>query len=174
GQTTSANFPTTPGAFDRTYNAGGDVTGFVTKLSAAGDSLVYSTYLGGQHIDEPRGIAVDRAGSAYVTGDTASVDFPTTPNAFSRTLRGAQDVFITKFNPSGSALVYSTLLGSTAAGVGTAIDHGNGIAVDASGAAYITGGAPAPDFPLTADAIASARGTGGDAFFTKLNAAGSA
>ena len=97
GQTKSSNFPTTGGAFDRSLNippncprCGIDNTdGFVFKLNAAGSALDYSTYLGGTDIDSPRGIAVDGAGNAYVTGETLSADFPTTAGAFRRTTRRA-------------------------------------------------------------------------------------
>ena len=139
GTTKSSNFPTTGGAFDRTHNippncprCATDVTdGFVFKLNAAGSALRYSTYLGGTEDDSPRGIAVDGSGNAYVTGETLSGDFPTTAGAFQRTRRGQNDVFVTKLNPTGSALVYSTFLG------GTAIDNGEQVQVDGAGNAYV-------------------------------------
>ena len=87
GQANSANFPTTAGAFDTSRN--GNYDAFVTKLNAAGSALAYSTYLGGSGGAIPEdwgnGIAVDGAGSAYVTGDTDSSDFPTTAGAFDTT-----------------------------------------------------------------------------------------
>jgi Beta-propeller repeat len=101
GRTSSADFPTTPGAFDRTFDGGNDA--FVTKLSASGSALAYSTFLGGAGGSEGRGIAV-RDGKAYVTGFTQSADFPTTPGAFDRTYNGGTsddgDVFVTKL-PTG-------------------------------------------------------------------------
>ena len=110
GYTSSANFPTTAGAFDTTYNGGvGDA--FVTKLDVSGAALLYSTYLGGSGGDFGNGIALDGAGSAYVTGETQSADFPTTASAFDRTYNGARDAFITKLDASGAALGYSTYLG---------------------------------------------------------------
>jgi hypothetical protein len=173
GITNSANFPTTPGAFDVTFNSPGNEDAFVAKLNPSGTALVYSTYLGGASLDWGMGIAVDESGSAYVTGRTISVDFPTSPGSFDTTLNGGQDVFVTKLNPEGNALVYSTYLGATLAGSGTGRDHGNAIAVDAAGAAYVTGLANSPDFPLTADAVDTVAVGGLDAFLTKLNPAGS-
>jgi len=137
----SGDFPTTPGAFSTTYSGHGYSDAFVTKLSASGDALVYSTYLGGSdgkvagvHNGSSGGnaIAVDGAGAAYVTGDTSSTDFPTTPGAFSVTDHG-YNAFVTKLSASGDALVYSTYLG------GSYDDEGNSIAVDGAGAAYVTG-----------------------------------
>lgn len=102
-------FPTTAGAFDTTHNGSNDV--FVTKLKPTGSALVYSTFLGGSDLDGGSGIAVDNTGSAYVTGSTSSPDFPTTAGAFDTTHNGDRDAFVTKLNPAGSSLVYSTFLG---------------------------------------------------------------
>jgi Beta-propeller repeat len=97
GRTFSADYPTTPGAFDRTL--GGDLDAFVTKLNASGSALTYSTFLGGAASDVGNGIAV-RFGRAYVTGQTNSADYPTTPGAFDTTFNGAFDAFVTKL-PTG-------------------------------------------------------------------------
>jgi len=174
GETRSTDLPTTPGAIQTTYggscvNCVGDA--FVTKLDATGSALVYSTYLGGSSGDEGFGIAVDAAGSAYVTGGTGSADFPTTAGAF-QTTYGGGDAFVTKLNATGTALVYSTYLG------GSRGDGGFGIAVDAAGSAYVTGATTSIDFP-TANPLQAAYGGGGiyggaDAFVTKLNATGTA
>src|SRR5262249_50683732 len=136
-----------------------------TKLNSSGTALVYSTYLGGSIADRGRGIAVDASGNAYVTGDTDSTDFPTTPGAFQPTFAGSEDAFVTKLNSSGTALVYSTYLG------GNNNDLGSTIAVDASGNAYVTGPTNSDDFP-TANAIQPTFGGVQDAFVTKLNAIG--
>jgi hypothetical protein len=98
GFTFSADFPTTPDAFDTTFNGTEDA--FVTKLNATGSALVYSTFLGGSDFDQGRGIAVDGESRAYVTGGTFSTDFPITPGAFDRTFNGNQDAFVTKL-PTG-------------------------------------------------------------------------
>jgi hypothetical protein len=165
GYTRSADFPTTPGAFQTTLS--GIANAFITKLNLTG-ALVYSTCLGGSSFDQGYGIAVDTSGSAYVTGLTGSADFPTTPGAFQTSFKGGfVDAFITKLNSAGSALVYSTYLGGSDA-------YGNGIAVDTSGNAYITGEAGAFAFPTTPDAFQTAANGLSDAIVTKLNPAGSA
>jgi len=88
GETASADFPTTPGAFDTTLNGGFGGDAFVTKLNGSGTALVYSTFLGGSGTDFGTAIAVDAAGNAYVTGRSESPDFPTTPGAFDTTFNG--------------------------------------------------------------------------------------
>ena len=98
GLTQSTDYPTTPGAFYRTFNGNGDA--FVTKLSASGSALAYSTFLGGMSDDEGSGITVDREGRAYVTGTTSSGNYPTTRGAFDRTFNGDDDAFVTKL-PTG-------------------------------------------------------------------------
>jgi len=105
--------------------------------------LVYSTYLGGSGGDSGNAIAVDGAGDAYVTGYTYSSDFPTTTGAFSTTYGGSDDAFVAQINASGSALLYSTYLG------GSGVDYGKGIAVDASGDAYVIGQTSSTNFPTT-------------------------
>jgi hypothetical protein len=170
GQTTSANFPTTSGAFDRSLNIGTfDTTdAFVTKLNAAGSGLVYSTFLGGTDIDDALAIAVDESGQAYVGGETGSTNFPTTAGAFDRTRDGAFDAFVVKFNAAGSALVYSTFIG------GTEVDFVEDIAVS-GGNAYVGGSTRSPNFPTTAGAFDTTQnGFAFDAFVLKLNPAGSA
>jgi hypothetical protein len=162
GETDSRDFPTTGGAFQPTFD-GPDFDAFVTKLNPTGAALVYSTYLGGSEFDVTQGIAVDAAGNAYVTGETSSRDFPTTAGAFQMTIGGVSDAFVTKLTATGAALVYSTYLG------GGDIDRGFGIAVDAAGNAYVTGGTTSIDFPTTAGAFQSTFGGGfGDGFVAKI------
>jgi hypothetical protein len=163
GFTDSINFPTTPGAFQTVLRGQGNA--FVTKLSAIGSDLVYSTYLGGSVYDceWSCGIAVDASGNAYVTGGTNSSDFPTTPDAFQTTYGGGGDVFVTKLNAFGSALLYSTFLG------GGNSDAGYGIALDASGNAYATGETQSSNFPTTPGALQTTLGFEGDAFVSKLS-----
>jgi hypothetical protein len=130
GQAWSQDFPT-KNAFQGTFG-GGSYDGFVAKLNASGTALIYSTYLGGSGNEYGIGIAVDGAGNAYVTGSTTSTDFPIA-RALQRTKHGFSNVFVTKLNASGSALVYSTYLG------GSCLDAGWSIKVDNAGNAYLTG-----------------------------------
>lgn len=168
GVTNSTNFPVTAGAFSTVYN-GGLFDSFVTKLNPAGTALVYSTYLGGSNIDEGLSIAVDAAGDAYVTGLTNSTNFPVTPGAFQSAFAGIIDVFVTKLNASGTALVYSTYLG------GSGDDEGIFIVLDGHGNAYVTGLTDSTNFPATPGAFSTTfNGGADDAFVTKLNATGTA
>ena len=156
GTTSSTNLPVSPGGFQPS-NQGGDVDGFVMKLSPTG-SLVYSTYLGGKGRDEIYGLAVDRLGSAYVTGFTDSKNFPATEGA----LGSKGSYFTAKLNATGSELIYSTR------GIG-----GRAIAVDVSGNAYVAGATDGKDFTTTPGAFQTKFGGGQvDAFVAKLNAAG--
>ena len=163
GETYSNDFPTTPGAFDTSHSGGYDV--FITKLNATGTDLIYSTYLGGGGWDRGYGIAVDGSGCAFVTGYTNSSDFPTTPGAFDTTYNYA-DVFITKLNATGTDLIYSTYLGGS-----DDREWSNGIAVDGSGCAYVTGRTDSVDFPTTPGAYDTIYNNY-DVFITKLNATG--
>ncbi|MBL6978782.1 MAG: SBBP repeat-containing protein [Desulfobacteraceae bacterium] len=163
GYTNSTNFPTQnpyQGTFD------GDTDAFVTKLTSSGSALSYSTYLGGSSSDRGLGISVDSLGNAYVTGRTNSTNFPT-QNPYQETTAGDTDAFITKLSSSGSALSYSTYLG------GGGSDFGDGIAVDGSGNAYITGRTHSTDFP-TQDPYQGTNAGDTDAFITKLSSSGSA
>jgi hypothetical protein len=160
GHTSSSDFPTTPGAFDESHNGGSDV--FVTKLTADGSGLVYSTFLGGSIYDSGRDIAVDAAGSAYVTGPTYSSGFPSTVGAFDESHNGDQDAFVTKLTADGSSLVYSTFLGDSSG------DEGRSIAVDAAGNAYVIGQTRSTNFPTTSGAFQTTLGGSDDAFVTKL------
>jgi hypothetical protein len=166
GVTKSSTFPTTGGAFQTAYG-GGITDAFVTKLNPTGSGLVYSTYLGGGSDDQAQGIAVDPAGNAYVVGLTRSSNFPTTLGAFQTAYGGGNlDAFVTKLNPAGSGLAYSTYLG------GSDDDRGIGIALDASGNAYVTGPTFSTNFPTTLGAFQTAYGGNGDVFVTKLNSLG--
>lgn len=166
GTASSADFPTTAGAFDATFN---DSEAFATKLNQSGSALIYSTFLGGSNRESGNGIAVDASGNAYVTGSTTSPDFPATAGAFDTTYNGDFDGFVTKLNASGSALVYSTFLGDVDS------DSGNDIAVDMSGNVYVIGTTGSPNFPTTVDAFDTTYNGGpSDVFVTQLNPAGSA
>ncbi len=171
GKTTDAatNFPTTSGAYSETHNGGNDV--FVTKLSADGSSLIYSTFIGGDLIDVGYCIAINEAGNAFVTGKTndAATDYPTTAGAYDETHNGGNDVFVTKLSADGSSLVYSTLIG------GSDSDEGFGIDIDVNGNAYISGSTidAATDYPTTAGAYDQTHNGSFDVFVTKLSSDGS-
>jgi hypothetical protein len=158
GYTESSNFPTlNPYQMDQS-----GIDAFVTELSSSGNSLIYSTYLGGGDWDRGFGIAVDGSGSAYVTGRTYSSDFPTL-NPYQTSFQGEGDAFVTKLSSSGNSPIYSTYLG------GGWDDWGGDIAVDGSGNAYVTGLA-GPNFP-TLSPYQTFQGNG-DAFVTKLSSSG--
>jgi Bacterial Ig-like domain (group 3)/Beta-propeller repeat len=135
-------------------------------IDPVADTLIYSTYLGGNGADQGNGIAVDSVGNAYVTGYTGSSNFPTM-DPLQPANDGGGDAFVTKINAAGSALVYSTYLG------GSGFDEGFGIAVDSAGDAYVVGRTYSSDFP-TMNPLQPANGGGSDAFVAKLNSAGSA
>jgi gliding motility-associated-like protein len=169
-------FPTTPGAFQTTFQGGsGYGDAYVFKLNPAATAYVYSTYLGGTiDYEQGEGIAVNAAGEAFVTGWTQSPDFPTTPGAFGTVFNYTppnhfQNIFLTKLNAAGSALVYSNLIG------GIYSDYAYAIAINTAGEAYITGYSTNNnlDFPTTAGAYQSAA-TGAGVYVLKMNAAGSA
>jgi len=189
GCTRSSDFPTTEGAYDRSCGTDGTCnhTGsdyyrdvYVAKLNAAGDGLIYSTYLGGSSSEVIySGIAVDGADSAYVAGYTISTDFPTTEGAFDRTCgidgncdaqedQIYEDVFVAKLNAAGSELVYSTYVG------GSDGEFTLGLDVDEAGDAYVGGYTYSTDFPTTASAYQGTHAGGDkDVFVIRLNGAGS-
>jgi beta-propeller repeat-containing protein len=183
GTTETTNFPTTVGAYQTSYG-GGPEDGWVAKLNTDATGLLYSTMLGGSGTDEVLDLAIDGSGNAYVTGNSDSGNFPTTGGAYQTAHGPGADAFVTKINSTGTALVYSTLLGGTTGAHG-ASQAATGIAVDASGNAYVVGHTRASNFPTTAGAIQSsyAGGTEGagfivcehgycDGFFAKFNSTG--
>jgi hypothetical protein len=184
GQTDSIDFPATRppigpagGTCGSPVNTAPCFHVFVAKLDATGSSLVYAIILGGSSEGHATGIAVDASGTAYVTGYTASTDFPAV-HAFQATSAGGNcgsssdpapcfHAFVAKLDPTGSSLVYSTYLG------GTGNDIASGIAVDTTGAAYVTGSTSSADFPVTSGALQTTFGGGTyNAFVTKLDPAG--
>jgi hypothetical protein len=176
GYTNSTDFPVQNAL--QSENAGG-YDAFVTELSADGASLLYSTYWGGSLDDMGTGIAVDSSGNAYVSGYTASPDFPINPGALQTNYGGGvHNGFVVKFNSGGAQLGYSTFLG------GSGDDYAYGVAVDSAGDAYVTGATYSTNFP-TVNAFQPnyAGGLCGtapstfpcyDAFVAKLNPAGAA
>jgi len=169
GTTVSTTFPGVGGSSIQATNGGGtDV--FVTKLDSTGTTIVYSTFLGGSGLDEGLAIAVDGAGNAYVTGDTTSPTFPGVGGGSIQPANaGLSDVFVTKLNPTGTAILYSTFLG------GSGVDDGLAIAVDGAGNAYVTGLSFSSTFAgVSGASIQSANAGNFDVFVTKINALGTA
>jgi hypothetical protein len=166
GITTSTLFPTTSGAFDTTHNGAND--GFITKLNSSGSALVYSTYLGGINADYSYGICVDGSGNACITGYTTSPGFPTTSGAYDTSHNGSNDVFVTRLDSTGTALLFSTFLG------GTSAEYAYHIAADESGNFYITGYTQSTNFPSTSGAYDTSHNGGDDAYIAKLNSSGTA
>ena len=152
GVTGSLNFPTTPGVFDETANCEwicdpegyqcyrSDV--FVLKLNSNGSALIYSTLMGGAADQSGSSIAIDAAHNAYITGYTGSADFPVTPGSYDETMNGSGDVFVSKLNSTGSALLYSTFIG------GENYQCGRSLAIDVNGNACLTGLTPIHRFPF--------------------------
>ena len=157
----STNFPTTPGVIGPTYR-GGDFDGVAFRLNAQGNALVYSTYIGGEDNDSTEGVAVDSAGSAYLTGGTRSQGFPITGTGFQFTRSGDTDAYLMRLNSTATGLIYSTFLG----GGGT--DRGSGVAIDGSGNAYVAGYTSSQDFP-TESAFQNSFGGSFDAFIAKVD-----
>ena len=164
GWTTSWDFPTTPGAYDQSFDVR---DAFVAKLDASGSVLLWSTFLGGSDTDQGHGLALDSSGNPLVTGWTVSWDFPTTAGAYDQSY-GISDAFVAKLDASGSALLWSTFLG------GRVSDFGRAIALDPSGNAVVTGRTGGYDFPTTPGAYdESFNGDYTDVFVAKLDASGS-
>ena len=174
GATSSTDFPVTNGAVQPTLRGQGS-NAFMTKVASGGKSLVYSTYLGGGS-DQATRVAVGSDGSAYVTGYTGSPNYPTTATSFQPSCGGAPpctsggfsvfDAFVTRINPAGSSLVYSSYLG------GSGNEFGYGIAVDASGAAYLAGYTDSTDFPVTVGAFQPHLNGLVDAYVSKVSTDG--
>ncbi|AXC12915.1 Cell surface protein [Acidisarcina polymorpha] len=191
GGTSGTHFPTTPGALQTTNRAvstGASYSGqnaFVSKFNLTGTELIYSTYLGGSASfiaqsllsgDVAHAIAVDQQGYAYVAGDAVSTDFPVTSTAFQKVNDGTVVGFVSKLNPAGTALAYSTYLGGSefapkSSLIGAHIDD---LGIDAQGDAFVTGFTTATNFPVTPDAFQSVNhSSGGNVYLTGLNPTGS-
>ena len=176
GPTGSTDFPVTPGAYQTTY--GGSLQdGFAAEVNPLGSALVFATFLGGVQIDEGTAIAVDGAGNVYVTGNTLSMNFPTTVGAFDTVLSGSSDAFLSKLSADGTTLAYSTFLG------GGGSDSGAAVAVDRNGSAFVLGATASINFPATPGAFDTTCGTDGncdfdgsqpyyDTYVAKVNASG--
>lgn len=182
GFTWSIDFPITPGAFDNTPNINDGsfrnyYAGYVTKFNKEGDSLIFSTYLGGSSSDLIQSMVLDDAGNVYLTGQTSSADFPTTPGAYQTTYGGSVsgtgwwnsgDAFLTKMNPTGTGLIFSTYLG------GSGDDVAYEVALSPLGDIYIVGKTNSTNFPVTSGASLFNTVVSGisDGFISKFNSTG--
>ncbi len=166
GRTESTDFPVAGTPFQGTCAtcASSNASAFVAKLDVTGSNLLYSTYLGGSSQDEGEGIGVDSSGNAYVTGITASSDFPLTPTKALRTsFGGSSEAFVTGLDSTGANLLYSTFLG------GTGSDAGEAIAVDSSGKVYVAGYTTSAFVALATGAFQGVNRGGTDGFVGKLD-----
>jgi hypothetical protein len=187
GQAGSSNFPTTAGAYQTTNAASANYTtvAFVSELNPAGNSLLYSTFLGGTEGAAGSALAIDQSGDAYVTGYAKYTDFPVTAGAFQSANNGSSlnvsNAFVAKLNPTGTALLYSTWLGGSGLEISAFNKNGDsasGLAIDASGDAYVTGVAFSSNFPVTSGAYQTTNNGSANktynAFVTELNPTGAA
>ncbi|MCP4213647.1 MAG: hypothetical protein GY765_03275 [bacterium] len=163
GRTASTDFPVN-NAYQNTYGGGG-YDAFLCKLSATGDALEYSTYLGGEGGDLGYAIDLDDTGNIYVTGETDSTDFPTL-NAYQSTSGGGNEIFVTAFSSTGSSLLFSTYLG------GSVNESGYGLVVGPGGGIYVTGRTNSSDYPLL-NAVQADYGGDYDALVAKFSSSGS-
>lgn len=171
GTTASTNLPTQDAV---QLGLGGGTDAFLAKLAPDGTALAYGTYLGGSADDQAHDVAVGPDGSAYLTGDTASANFPATAGAAQDEQPGPVAAFVARYAPDGSGLVYATYLGgSLTAWLGDPLATGQGVAVDGDGAAHVAGHTTYDDFPTVA-ALQDERGGDHDMFVTKLAPDGAA
>lgn len=171
GSTSSPDFPTTAGAYQTKCGGGclgGTRNSWAAVLNATGSALVYSTYIGGTGQDQANAVMLDSASNAYIAGWTTSKDFPTTAGAFQTTYSGSSDAFLLKLNPTGSALIYSTLLGTSGD------NRAFGVQLDKNLNAYITGFTTSTGFPTTTGAFQNALKGTSNSFVTEINPTGSA
>ncbi len=164
GWSSSVNFPVVGGIQTR---LSGTRDAFVAKLNAAGNSLVYSTYLGGSGVDVANAIAVDTSGRAVIAGDTTSTNLPVTTGVFQRIPAGGQDVFVARLAANGASLSFLTYFG------GSGMDHGTTVQIDPTGPIVIGGGTYSINLPVLL-AYQAHSGGGQDGFVTKLNSTATA
>ena len=159
----NSTFPTTPGSYNTAFG-GGSQDVFVFKLNTTGTTLIYSTYIGGNQWDNGGNIFLNAANEVYITGQTSSFNWPTTAGAYDVTNNGGGDIFITKLNAAGSALLFSTFLG------GTGSDMGADITLDPAGNIYVAGNTSSLNYPTSAGAFQTTLKGPSDMIVSKLNA----
>ena len=169
GSTTSPDFPVTARAIGKSYRGGSGFRGggdaFVVRLNPTGTALEYCSFIGGSGDDNARSVAVDNEGNIWVAGDTSSVDFPTTPDAWCRENKGAADCFFLKLDPVRGSLLYSSLLG------GTGADNFGTMALHSSGLLVLAGRTESADFPVTPGADSTTLKGPADLFVALFNPA---
>ena len=168
GETASADFPVSAGAFSGTSAGGLDL--FAVKVDPLTPAPDFSTYLGGADLDTGNAVAIDDTGAVYVTGSVESSNFPVTPGAYDEIANGGSDVFVTKISPSGLGLVFSTYLGGS--GNGFYPEQGNGIALGEDGVVFVAGQTDSDNFPTVGPGVDTTLGGPVDAFLAQLDAAG--
>ncbi|MFN7919164.1 MAG: SBBP repeat-containing protein [Bryobacteraceae bacterium] len=174
GTTLSVNFPTTQGAWKIQGASDGDKDGFVVKLDPSGANMLYSTRIGGKGADTVNAVAIDFSGSAYVTGDTVSSDYPTNEGVIQTERKGVNDAFVTKLRPNGSGAIFSTYLGGADDSFIVPYESGRAIAVDRTGGIWVAGITTLRDFPVTSSAPQTTHLGQSDGFVTKIAADGTA
>jgi hypothetical protein len=160
GFTSSTNFPTTTGAFDRTAN--GSLDAFVVRIASNGTGMGYASYLGGSGIDRAFGLALDDRENVYITGETNAGNFPTSSNAYDSSYNGSLDIFLAKLNASAGTLLYSSYIG------GGSADSGRAVAVACTDHTYVTGSSSSAAFPTTSGVIDPTYNGGLDVVLFKL------
>jgi|GEM_PF-1965585 len=174
GVTESYDFPITKGAYQESYKGISD--GFVSKFDANGTILVYSTFIGGSDYENAQAIDLDSDSNAYITGNCTSKDFPVTTEAYQKTYSGRITIFLSKLDPTGQHIRYSTFLGGFEEdnSYDIVVDNSFDIEVDEDGNAYVTGETNSPDFPVSSDAYQkNLNGWSTDSFISKINSTGS-
>ncbi|MFO7446063.1 MAG: FlgD immunoglobulin-like domain containing protein [Ignavibacteriaceae bacterium] len=168
GSTSDSTFPVTNDSYDNTYNGGdkihkGDF--FITKLSPAADSIIFSTFIGGTGDESYPKIVLDKDYNIILFGTTESNDYPLTENAIQKIRKGVRDFVITKLSRDGKEIVYSSLIGSTE----ISAESNSEIAIHKNGDVYLAGSTDGPDFPVTPNALSAVNNGKRDIFFTILN-----
>ncbi|MFH1314070.1 MAG: SBBP repeat-containing protein [Candidatus Eisenbacteria bacterium] len=164
GRTQSADFPTTPGAYEEDHAPNYGWDGYVSRLGSSGDTLTYSTFLRGSSTDYPFSVMLGDSGKAYITGMTDSDDFPVTSDAYDTSLSGTLDIFISEIDSTGGFLRHSTYLG------GSDLEKAAyGIGRDSLGNVVVAGGTRSDDFPMTDDSLYGTLGGPRDLFIAKLS-----